>query len=131
MVIPRHFPARSLAAITGIGLLLTAAYLNTSVDLLIDNNAWRGLYLFAGLELLIIAVSPTPGSIIRATAASLTTIVLIGRAAALIVDTLTPGQALNGLSPVIAVSAWVIIAAHTNALLVFWPGLTRSYIERP
>lgn len=128
--IPRRFPARSLSALTGIGLLLAAAFLTTEVELLIDNDIWRMLYAFAGLELLIIAVTPMPGSVLRATAASITTIVLIGRATALVVDLTTTRGALGPLNPLVAVAAWLIIAAHTNALLVFWPGLTNTYVER-
>lgn len=127
---PRRFPARPLAALTGIGLLLAAAFLTTTVTLLIDNDQWRILYALAGLELLIIAVTPTPGSVLRATAAGVATIVLLGRAAALVVDVLLAGGALGPLNPLVAIAAWVIIAAHTNALMVFWPGLTATYVER-
>lgn len=127
---PRCFPARSLAALTGIGLLLAAAFLTTTVELLIDNDAWRVLYAFAGLELLIIAVTPTPGAMLRATAASIATIVLLGRVAALVVDVVLVRGALGPLNPLVAIAAWLIIAAHTNALLMFWPALTNAYIER-
>jgi len=129
----RKYPARQLAAITGIGLLLAGGFLSSAVELLVLNDIWRVLYVFAGLELLIITVTPTPGLALRASAASLATIVLIGRATALIVDMATAIGAIGALgtlSPIVAAAAWVIITAHTVTLMMFWPTLTNTYIER-
>lgn len=125
---PRRYPRRVVAALTGVALLFSSVAL--TLDLLLPASIWRLLYAGAGLQLLIIAVTPNPGVILRASANTLATLVLAGRATGLILGLLLGNSPLPVSSTLIAAMAWLTIMVHTQALLMFWRPLEGALIQR-
>jgi hypothetical protein len=119
----RHYPRRTLAGLTAATLAVLAYQLIAGPPSVYAGPAWSLAFWSAAVGLGAVAAVPHLPAILRAGVAGWSAVVMLTRSAAFAWGAFMPPSDLAGINLGVGALTWLLIAAHTGALLWAWPAL--------